>query len=58
MNNGKVVVAADKNGNIIGVSQNNPEYGYVRVEHLAALGRTCAGGVRVGIGIVCEGWVV
>mgnify|MGYP006266654985 CR=1 FL=1 len=35
MNNGKVVVAADKNGNIIGVSQNNPEYGYVRVEQTA-----------------------
>lgn len=27
----KVRVAADSNGNIIGVSQNNPEYGYVRV---------------------------
>lgn len=32
MNNGKVLVAADKNGNVIGVSQNNPEYGYVRIE--------------------------
>jgi hypothetical protein len=29
---GKVVVTADKNGNVIGVSENNPEYGYVRVE--------------------------
>jgi hypothetical protein len=29
---GKVLVAADKNGNVIGVSENNPEYGYVRVE--------------------------
>lgn len=28
----KVVVSADEQGNIIGVSQNNPEYGYVRVE--------------------------
>lgn len=28
----KVVVTADKSGNIIGVSENNPEYGYVRVE--------------------------
>ena len=28
----KVVVTADKTGNIIGVSENNPEYGYVRVE--------------------------
>jgi hypothetical protein len=31
----KVTVAADKNGNVIGVSQNNPEYGYVRVEQVA-----------------------
>lgn len=31
----KVKVAADKNGNIIGVSQNNPEYGYIRVEQVA-----------------------
>ena len=30
-----VKVAADKNGNIIGVSQNNPEYGYIRVEQAA-----------------------
>jgi hypothetical protein len=29
---GKVVITADKNGNVIGVSENNPEYGYVRVE--------------------------
>lgn len=28
----KVVVSADEQGNIIGVSQNNPEYGYIRVE--------------------------
>ena len=28
----KVVVTADANGNVIGVSKNNPEYGYVRVE--------------------------
>ena len=27
-----VKVTADKNGNVIGVSQNNPEYGYVRLE--------------------------
>ncbi len=30
-----VTVAADKNGNVIGVSQNNPEYGYIRVEQVA-----------------------
>jgi len=30
--NEKVTVAADKNGNVIGVSTNNPEYGYLRVE--------------------------
>jgi hypothetical protein len=29
---GKVKVTADQNGNIIGISQNNPEYGYIRVE--------------------------
>jgi hypothetical protein len=29
---GKVVVTADKNGNVIGISENSPEYGYVRVE--------------------------
>jgi hypothetical protein len=28
----KVVVTADTNGNVIGISKNNPEYGYVRVE--------------------------
>jgi hypothetical protein len=28
----KVTVAADKNGNVIGVSANNPDYGYFRVE--------------------------
>jgi len=32
---GKVHVTADQDGNIIGVSQNNPEYGYVRVEQIA-----------------------
>ena len=30
--NNKVRVTADKNGNVVGVSQNNPEYGYIRVE--------------------------
>lgn len=30
--NTKVKVTADKNGNIIGVFKNNPEYGYIRVE--------------------------
>lgn len=30
----KVTVTADKEGNIIGVSENNPEYGYVRVEQI------------------------
>jgi hypothetical protein len=30
-----VKVAADKNGNVIGISQNNPEYGYIRVEQAA-----------------------
>ena len=28
----KVVVTGDQNGNVIGVSENNPDYGYVRVE--------------------------
>lgn len=28
----KVKVTGDENGNVIGVSANNPEYGYVRVE--------------------------
>jgi hypothetical protein len=32
MKHSKVRVAADINGNVIGVSQNNPEYGYIRVE--------------------------
>lgn len=31
----KVVVTADKNGNVVGVSENNPEYGYIRVEQVA-----------------------
>lgn len=31
----KVTVVADKNGNVIGVSQNNPDYGYIRVEQTA-----------------------
>lgn len=35
MTTGKVKVTADQDGNIIGVSQNNPEYGYVRVEQIA-----------------------
>lgn len=30
----KVTVTADKNGNVIGISSNNPEYGYIRVEQL------------------------
>jgi len=30
-----VTVTADKNGNIIGISPNNPEYGYIRVEQNA-----------------------
>lgn len=30
----KVTVTADQDGNVIGVSENNPEYGYIRVEHL------------------------
>lgn len=33
----KVKVAADKDGNVIGVSKNNPEYGYVRVEQQATV---------------------
>jgi len=28
----KVKVTADKNGNVIGQSENNPEYGYIRIE--------------------------
>ena len=35
MTAGKVCITADQNGNIIGVSQNNPEYGYVRVQQIA-----------------------
>lgn len=31
----KVTVVADKNGNVIGVSANNPDYGYIRVEQQA-----------------------
>lgn len=31
----KVTVTADKNGNVIGVSAKNPEYGYIRVEQNA-----------------------
>lgn len=31
----KVRVTADKNGNVIGVSTNNPEYGFIRVEQTA-----------------------
>lgn len=30
----KVKVTADKHGNVIGVSMNNPEYGYIRVEQI------------------------
>jgi len=30
----KVVVTADPNGNVVGVSQNNPEYGYIRLEQV------------------------
>lgn len=33
---GKVVVTADKLGNVIGVSENKPEYGYVRVQQTGA----------------------
>lgn len=31
----RVRVTADENGNVIGVSKNNPEFGYIRVEQLA-----------------------
>jgi hypothetical protein len=31
----KVKVTADQNGNVVGVSTNNPEYGYIRVEQQA-----------------------
>lgn len=30
----KVTVTADKDGHVIGVSENNPEYGYIRVEQI------------------------
>ena len=33
---GKVVVTADKNGNVVGVSEKSPEYGYVRVEQVSS----------------------
>lgn len=36
MANSKVRVVADDKGNVIGVSQNNPEYGYVRVQQTVA----------------------
>ena len=32
MNKTGVLVKADEHGNVIGVSKNNPEYGYVRVQ--------------------------
>jgi hypothetical protein len=35
--NTKVTVTADENGNVIGVSKNNPEYGYVRVEQTSPM---------------------
>lgn len=28
----KVTVQADQNGNVIGISENNPEYGYIRLQ--------------------------
>ena len=31
----KVTVAANKDGNIIGISENNPDFGYIRVEQNA-----------------------
>ena len=30
----KVIVTADENGNVIGISKNNPEYGYIRVQQV------------------------
>jgi hypothetical protein len=30
----KVTVTADQDGHVIGVSENNPEYGYIRVEQI------------------------
>ena len=35
--NTKVIVTADENGNVIGVSKNNPEFGYIRVEQTAPM---------------------
>jgi hypothetical protein len=35
--NTKVIVTADENGNVIGISKNNPEYGYIRVEQTAPM---------------------
>jgi hypothetical protein len=32
MTQGKVVVKADEHGNVIGVSKNNPEYGYIKIQ--------------------------
>lgn len=31
----KVTIASDDMGNVIGISQNNPEYGYIRIEQVA-----------------------
>ena len=31
----KVRVTADENGNVIGISKNNPEFGYLRIEQIA-----------------------
>jgi hypothetical protein len=31
----KVTVKADKNGNIVKISENNPEFGFIRVEQIA-----------------------
>jgi len=31
----KVTVTADKNGNIVKISENNPEFGFIRVEQIA-----------------------
>jgi hypothetical protein len=35
--NTKVIVTSDENGNVIGISKNNPEYGYIRVEQTAPM---------------------
>lgn len=32
----KVTVVGDQSGNVINISNNNPEYGYIRLEHQAA----------------------